>query len=228
MTTVVAYADAAPHLRDGLQDVFTRASEGSPAGALWGDAPSEAAVYLDPYIDHEPESLLLAVTDGAVVGYLAGSLGTASFPSESELIDAAMREHQLFRRRDTRAFFTRAMRDAAGAWLRRRPTARELDDPRWPAHLHIDLVPEARGTGVGDALMEAWHARLEAAGAPGCFLQTQVENERARRFFARHGYVDHGPAVLIPGVRHRGEITYQQTMVRDGAPAPHPDGGSHP
>lgn len=216
VTSVIAFADATLAARAALGDVFRRASEDSPAGALWGDAASEAAVYLDPYVEHEPESLLLALVDDRVVGYLAGSLGAASFPSESALIDAAIREHRLMRRRDTRRFFIRALRDSAAAAVRRRPTARALEDPRWPAHLHIDLVPEARGRGVGDALMQAWAARLEDAGA-GCYLQTQVENARARRFFARHGYVEFGTPALIPGLRVDGAVSWQVTMVN---PAP--------
>jgi GNAT superfamily N-acetyltransferase len=40
--------------------------------------------------------------------------------------------------------------------------------PRWPAHLHIDLLPEGRGRGLGRRLMEGWLARLRRVrqGAP--------------------------------------------------------------
>jgi hypothetical protein len=36
-----------------------RAGEGAPTASLWGDAESEAAVYLTPYLDLEPESGLI-------------------------------------------------------------------------------------------------------------------------------------------------------------------------
>ena len=217
MVEVRPYADASPEQTEQLRDVFARASEDSPAGELWGDLASEAAIYLDPYVEHEPRSLLLALVDGAVVGYLAGCLDASAFPSESALFDAAMREHRLFQRRDTRPFFVRAMRDSLGARLRGRPTASALDDPRWPSHLHIDLVPQARGHGIGDALMDAWASRLADHGSPGCYLQTQVENPRAVRFFERHGYVAWGETALIPGVRVQGSRSVQVTMVN---PAP--------
>jgi dihydrofolate reductase len=74
-------------------------------------------------------------------------------------------------------------------------------DQRWPAHLHINLVPEARGTGAAQDLMAAWQERLTHSSSPGCHLQTLVENTRATRFFEKSGFAPHGPTPLVPGVR---------------------------
>jgi ribosomal protein S18 acetylase RimI-like enzyme len=199
-----------------LRALFRRAGEGAPTETLWGDEPSEAAVYLTPYLELEPESVFVAVQDGALVGYLTGSLGGV-LPDEEERMSAAFREHRVFRQRAARRFFARAALDMLREKVRRRPGPGELDDPRWPAHLHVNVAPEGRGTGAADALLAAWTARLEAAGSPGCYLQTVVENERAVRFFTRHGFVPHGPTPVVPGLRAAGRRTHQQTMVR---PAP--------
>jgi GNAT superfamily N-acetyltransferase len=43
---------------------------------------------------------------------------------------------------------------------------------RFPAHLHLNLLPAARGRGLGLALMRAYLGRLEAAGVPGVQLST--------------------------------------------------------
>jgi hypothetical protein len=59
--------------RAALRELFPRAGAGAPSGTLWGHPASEAAVYLDPYMDLEPDSLFVAVVDGALVGYLAGA-----------------------------------------------------------------------------------------------------------------------------------------------------------
>jgi GNAT superfamily N-acetyltransferase len=193
-----------------------RAGEGAPTASLWGHEESEAAVYLTPYLDHEPDSVFVAVVDGEPAGYLAGSLGTA-VPSESARMDRAIREHRLFLRRGPALFFARSLLDMAGAALRRQPTAGELDDPRWPAHLHINLVPQARGTGAAAALMERWFDRLRDTDTPGCYLQTLVENARAVRFFERTGFVAHGPTPLVPGLRYQGRRVHQLTMVRPGS-----------
>lgn len=200
--------------RARLLDLAVAAGAGSPSGSLWGDPASEADIYLWPYVDHEPESFLVADLDGDLVGYLAGCADTASFPSEDSRIEAAIRRHRLFRRRETRRFFARALWDSALAKVRRQPTAGELQDARWPAHLHINVVPKVRGHGVADALMEAWLTRLDDRGVAGCYLQTLVENPRAVRFFTRAGFVEHGEAPVVPGLRHEGARVHQRTMVR--------------
>lgn len=187
-----------PDDRAELRALSVRAGEGAPA--LWGHAESEADVYLYPY--------LTAVVDGTFVGYLAGA---TEFPGEQERMTRAIKEHRLMMRRAPLAFFARSMVDVAGAALRRRPMAGELHDDRWPAHLHINMAPEARGTGAADALVKEWLGML---GGTGCCLQTLRENVRAVRFFTRMGFTGFGPEPLVPGVRYRGGRVHQKTMVR--------------
>jgi hypothetical protein len=61
-------------------------------------------------------------------------------------------------------FFARALADVAIAKLRHRATAGDFKDARWPAHLHINVVAHARGTGVAPALMSRWFERLADNG----------------------------------------------------------------
>lgn len=199
--------------RTALRELFARAGEGSPTGSLWGHVESEREIYLEPYMDLEPDSLFLAADGGRLVGYLAGCLDSAAFPGEAERMAAAIRRHRVYARRGPAAFFLRAVLDSAGAAIRRRPTAGDFTDPRWPSHLHVNVAPEARGTGAAHQLMAAWQHRLEEAGSPGCHLQTLVENTRAVRFFERTGFRPYGPAPLVPGLRHHGRRVHQRTMV---------------
>ncbi|GAA4302528.1 GNAT family N-acetyltransferase [Actinomadura luteofluorescens] len=199
--------------RAELRGLFRRAGEASPSAGLWGHEDSEAAIYLDPYMDLAPDSLFVAVLDGALVGYLTGCLDSAKFPSESERVGRAIRKYRLAFQPRNAAFFARAAFDAASVALRREPTARALRDALRPAHLHINLAPEARGTGAADALMDRWFDRLKETGSPGCHLQTLVENTRAVRFFQRMGFVEHGPTPVVPGFRYGGRRMHQQTMI---------------
>lgn len=173
--------------REELSELFRYAGEGAPTGSLWGHPESEAQIYLDPYMEREPESLFVAQLDGRLVGYLTGCLDTASFPGEGARMAAAIREHRVVFRRGARSFFLRAALDGARIRLRREPSAGEFTDPRWPAHLHLNVAATARGTGAAQALMRCWLDRVEEAGVPGCHLQTLVENTRAVRFFERSG-----------------------------------------
>ncbi|MEI5102507.1 GNAT family N-acetyltransferase [Streptomyces sp. PmtG] len=197
--------------RPGLRELFGRAGQGAPGAGLWGHHASEAAVYLDPYLGPEPAVLLLAVDEGRPVGYLAGCLDSAAFPGEDERIGRAVREHRLYLRAGPARFFARALTDLAWAAARRQPTAKEFTDPRWPAHLHLNVAPEARGTGAADLLMDRWLERAADRGVPGCHLRTLSENTRAVRFFRRKGFVPHGLTPVVPGLRHAGRRPHQLT-----------------
>lgn len=204
-----------PSDREPLNALFARAGADSPSGELWRHPASERAIYLDPYLDLDPHSVFLAETDGELVGYLTGCLDSSRLPSEDERMNRAITEHRLMFRPRVIGFFARALFDMVWAKLRRQEiVSGDFADPRWPAHLHINVVPEARGTGAADALMAAWFDRLTESGAQGCHLQTLAENTRALRFFERMGFQPHGTTPLVPGIRHQGQRLHQLTMVR--------------
>ena len=201
--------------RDELRQLFGHAGEGAPSSSLWGHEESEADVYLTPYMDLAPGSLLVAVKDGALVGYLTGCPDSSQIPSESERISRAMRRHRLLCRPKPARFLLRAVLDVtiAVARLLRHPTAADFSDPRWPAHLHLNVVPDVRGTGVAGTLMARWLDQLTRSASPGSHLQTLIENTRAVRFFERSGFSKQGPNPIVPGIRDRGRRLHQQTMV---------------
>lgn len=210
MVTIRAIADGD---QAELRGLFGRACADAPSASLWGHEESEAAIYLDPYLRQHPGSLFVAVADGALVGYLAGCLDSSTLPSEGKRMEQAIRKHRLVFRPRPAAFLARAMVDLVVATARRESTAGSFEDPRWPAHLHINLAPAARGTGAAAGLMTRWFDRLSETGTPGCHLQTLVENTRAVRFFERMGFVRHGPTPPVPGTRSGGRRLHQQTMV---------------
>lgn len=210
MTEIRTFTEAD---RPALRELFGRAGEGAPTASMWGHEESEAAIYLQAYMDLEPESLFVAESGGALVGYLAGNLDHSEFPRESERITRAIKEHRLLLRARPAAFLARSVLDLARAGIRRERTASDFTDERWPAHLHINVAPAARGTGASDGLMNAWFRRLRENGSPGCHLLTLAENTRAVRFFERTGFVRYGDNPLVPGLRHEGARVHQQTMV---------------
>lgn len=208
--------------RSELRALFARVGDGAPPGSFWGHPDAEASVYLDPYMDLEPDSLFVAEADGELVGYLTGCLDSAAFPSEGTRMELAIRKYRLALRPQSMVFFGRAIADTVRTKLRKEPATDDFDDARWPSHLHINVAPEARGAGAG--LMDAWFTRWTQAGSPGCYLQTLVEIPGAIRFFQRMGFSTYGPTPLVPGIRYNGKRLHQQTMVQS---APNKNAGAN-
>ncbi|SMB92463.1 GNAT family N-acetyltransferase [Deinococcus hopiensis] len=57
----------------------------------------------------------------------------------------------------------------------------------YPAHLHLNLRPEARGLGLGGALLDAYLEALRVRGAAGVQLSTTTENTAAVALYERRG-----------------------------------------
>ncbi len=166
------------------------------------------------YTDLEPESAFVADQQGRVVGYLLGCVESSRAPDAALQVARLGLTRLLVLRPGTAGFFWRALADVA----RGTPPRDDPPGPSWPSHLHIDLLPEARGRGAGAALMACWLARLREVGSPGCHLGTLEENHGAIAFFERMGFRRHGPPRRVPGLRTRaGARLHAQTMVREVA-----------
>lgn len=57
----------------------------------------------------------------------------------------------------------------------------------YPAHLHIDLLPQAIGGGHGRGLMEGFLNRLRELGVPAVHLGVSRKNQRAIGFYGHMG-----------------------------------------
>lgn len=61
----------------------------------------------------------------------------------------------------------------------------------WELHqLYLDKA--AQGSGIANAMMDFIFAEARARGAEALYLSVWVGNERAKRFYARHGFVEVG------------------------------------
>lgn len=72
---------------------------------------------------------------------------------------------------------------ARGALRMQAPFANE-----YPAHLHIDLLPEIQSRGIGSQLMQTLKEKLAKSGVPGIFLCVSSDNTRAVAFYKKHGF----------------------------------------
>jgi ribosomal protein S18 acetylase RimI-like enzyme len=207
----------APRDRSGIEDIAYRTGFlGESAEAFWRHKKSWTAIWIAPYLSGEPESTFVASADGQIVGYLTGCVDTERFTGPDAVMMRNIMRYGLLCRPGVAGFIWRAMQDQVrDRWRGHKSSGGELQDPRWPSHLHMNLLPEARGRGLGGALIETWFERLKGVGSPGCHLGVIQENLRAVGFFTSMDFEQHGPPTLIPGMRSiRGERLHQQMMVR--------------
>lgn len=206
-----------PTDRDRVRHIcFVTGYMGDPVDWLWRDAASFADLFTGYYTDQEPESAFVVTLDGVVSGYLLGCVDTRRAGTPAGALAHHALRRALLVRRGTAGVLWRGMADGIADLARGRmkPSEAELIDPRWPAHLHIDLLPEARGRGAGGRLMRAWFDRMASLGVPGVHLQMWAENASADAFFRAMGFEPHGRLVPMPGVRSpEGARHHTRTMV---------------
>ncbi len=186
---------------------------GDPPDFYWQHRDSFMEVWTAYYTDQEPESTFVAEYRGRIVGYLLGCVDTARAPSPSEMVQKQLWRHALLFRPGTAGFFWRSIADLI---RQHRLPEGELRDARYPAHLHINLMPEVRGRGAGAALIRAWLNKLRSLGSPGCHLSTLLENPNGVPFFERMGFRKFRDPVLIPGMRTpSGERIHEITLIQE-------------
>lgn len=154
--------------------------QGGDASGVFGDDAVLADVYALPYLEGPGGFCLVWDADGEARGYVLGTTDTDAF----------------------QRWFVETWWPMVGPRHARR-TAEDLGlldsaaDPsrmlgpvvaRFPAHLHIDLLPDQQGRGAGRALVEAACAFLADAGVPGVHLVAEKANAGAQAFYPRVGF----------------------------------------
>lgn len=170
---------------DALYDICVRTADaGDDLRGRFSDDRLIGDIYAAPYVTLEPEvARILDDGDGNAIGYILGTANTPEFVRryEAEWLPS------LGGRYDN----DDDPRDANLLKLLRWPQRMlmpELDD--YPAHLHIDLLPQARGHGEGRALMTSFLRGLHAAGVERVHLSMAPSNTGARAFYDRLGFTE--------------------------------------
>jgi ribosomal protein S18 acetylase RimI-like enzyme len=157
------------------------------------------------YTDFTPEAVWVAEQKGRIVGYLAGCFDEADLrrAMARRIVPAALAgalarglllRRALWRLLATLPRFLAAERQAG-----------QVDLSGYPAHLHINLRPEARGRAVGERLVAQLCAEAARRGLPGVRATVLEENRTARRFFERLGFTElvRRPVLRPPSRRGR-------------------------
>jgi len=186
-----------PADRDAIARIcLLTAAGGADATGVYSDDSLMPEVYALPYVDYAPD-LAFVVADPSTapgeradraLGYVLGVADTADF------IEWYGREWAPgFRERHPspgpatgrNPGYTEAQLIADGGDPERMRIP-ELD--AYPAHLHIDLLPELQGMGFGRRLVDTLRAALAARGVGAVHLGMDAANTGARAFYERLGF----------------------------------------
>ncbi len=139
--------------------------------------------YAAPYAIYEPELCFVLVNNGRPVGYVLAASDTPAF--ERWMFDEwfpPLREKYPKPAADGTDHQSHLLRTI-------HKTECEPDnEPGYPAHLHIDILPEGQGGGWGLKLMEALWNQLRSMGVPAVHLGVSKANANAVGFYKHIGY----------------------------------------
>lgn len=180
------HAEAKDHA--ALCMVCLKTGDSGADATLIEDAPDLVGmVYAVPYQVHEPEFCFVIEDKGGVCGYVMGTPDTVKFdqtlardwfPKLRKTVSVPPVDQVKWKGSDW-------VRDKIHNPLHVFP---ESLHP-FPAQGHIDLLPRARGKGIGTAGMKHLMDKLRKAGAPGIHLHVALRNVKAQAFYKALGFL---------------------------------------
>lgn len=169
---------------------------GRDATSLYKDPDLLGSYFTSPYVVFEPDLGFVLVHDAVPCGYVLGTRDTVTFCErcEREWFPALRAHYPLPDVSDM---------SPDAAMIRMIHAGREKSEvaTRYPAHLHLDLLPIAQGQGWGPKMMRVFIDRLQSLQIPGVHLSVGKANHRAIGFYQKMGFqrIDEEHQSLIMG-----------------------------
>ncbi|MEZ7006560.1 GNAT family N-acetyltransferase [Streptomyces sp. AD55] len=211
MTETAAIRPYRPADAAALDDICVRTGHnGRDSRAVYADPAILPAIFAAPYVHLDP-GLAFVLDDGTgkAVGYILGTADTARFAAE-------FRTAWLPRVADRYPVpeGPPGTPDEVMATLLHDPERMVFPEAAaYPAHLHIDLLPEWQGRGHGGRLMRAFRRALRERGVPAVHLVMATANTGARAFYDRLGFHE----IDVPGLAAAGSTCLGRGTEEDPA-----------
>ncbi|MGH6654666.1 MAG: GNAT family N-acetyltransferase [Actinocrinis sp.] len=174
-----------PDDRDAMADICMRTAEvGGDARHLYKDQDLMPDIFALPYAYLEPDLAFVLDDGGRAVGYVVAASDTPRFVKEfrERWLPLVAERHPAPKGEPATSDEQMA---ALLHWPERMIVPQIAD---YPAHLHVDLLPDYQGRGYGRRLMFTLFDVLARAGAPRVHLAMVTANTKARAFYDRIGF----------------------------------------
>lgn len=166
------------------------AQAGEPQPTNTVDPELVTLVYARPYLVIEPDTSRVLLDGDHLLGYVVGAVDSTAFYRR---VAANWSPHHVPRPPGADPELV----DLLTHPMRALPSGVES----FPSHLHVNLMPAARGGGDGARLIASFVDGLASAGSTGVHVRVARDNAAALRFYERVGFTpfsqDADSAVLV-------------------------------
>lgn len=158
---------------------------GEDASSLVYDPDLLGHLYLGAYLIREPHCAFVLTRHHRPCGYIVGTRDTRAFNNwmEQQWLPTIRQQYSIKAARGARTDFERGL-----YFNLHRPLDTPVISQRYPAHLHINLLSSARGSGGGRRLMHSLVSHLSSKSILGIHLRMSAANTNALRFYQQLGF----------------------------------------
>lgn len=194
-TSAVVIRNAQPSDEAAILDICLRTSDSGQDGSQhYTDARLPGLLWALPYVRFCRENAFVLTQRGVVMGYCVAAPHTTVYEDWLEAAWWPVLKEEL---RDFSAQTAEDKNILSYIQSPSRTSARVTK--RYPAHLHINLLPELQNGGHGSSLLRHQLNALMMSGAEGVHLGVNQHNEKVVAFYAKFGFVeiDRTPSILL-------------------------------
>ncbi len=129
--------------------------------------------FCDYYLEHEPENCFVVDDNGRAVGYI---ICAENYDTYKEIFDKEYLP------------LTKDCGEELYQWALVSTVLQQKYKEDYPAHLHIDLLPEYQRQGWGGKLLRTLFDHLRSKGIKGVMLTAGTDNTTAGNFYKKYGF----------------------------------------
>lgn len=182
-----------PFRADDLDDLYAislaTGLAGNDASHLYADRRLMGHIYSAPYVVLEPELTFVVEDQDGVAGFAVGTADTIGWEDKLETLWwPALRKQYALPSEDDAPRWSHDQRRIV--MIHRPVPVPAAVASKFPAHLHLNLLPRLRGRGIGKQLFDRWLTALDGRGPAATHVAVNRANSGALRFWEKMGFRD--------------------------------------